>query len=229
MSFRYRSASVLVGIFPYGINPGDRGPLTQVQIEWPDAHFRCSIVHPPRPPHLTASDGLHEWHSGHREFDSRYSLRTSDEALMSRMLNEVVLMHIEHLRRLPGPSPLLVELGHGVLRISKVAALYRVLDLQDFVRTSLELYVQTLLANSEGITFVEPQDAQPLDHVICQICGEEIQSDLVFCRRCKTPHHRECWLYNGRCSVFGCGELNFHVPRQAKRSVPRPADEMPPS
>ncbi len=227
VSFRYRSASVLVGVFPYGIQPGDRGPITQVQIAWPDARFRCSIAHPPRPLRLTAGDGLHPWASGRPEFDTRYSMRTSDRDMMVRVLNEVVLLQIERLRRLPHPSPLLVEIAQGGLRVAKVAALYRDLDLQDFVQTALELYDQTLLAGSEGIEFLAVQDAQPLDRVVCPICGEEIQNDLVFCRACKTPHHRECWLYNGRCSVFACGELNFHVPRQAKRSTKPPPGETP--
>jgi hypothetical protein len=28
--------------------------------------------------------------------------------------------------------------------------------------------------------------------------------DLASCSTCRTPHHGECWLTNGRCSVFGC-------------------------
>ena len=45
-----------------------------------------------------------------------------------------------------------------------------------------------------------------------------LYEELVFCGRCKTPHHRECWLYAGRCSVFGCGETQFRVPQRARRT-----------
>jgi hypothetical protein len=96
--------------------------------------------------------------------------------------------------------------------------------LLEFVRGILELYDQTLLSATEGIEFLDGQVAQPLDHVVCQVCGEEIRDDLVFCRRCKTPHHRDCWLYAGRCSVFACGEIQFLVPRQAARIVKRPPE-----
>jgi hypothetical protein len=217
VSFQYRTVGVLVGVFPHGSEPGQRGPLTQVQIGWPDASFSCLISHPPRPAHLTSHDGLTHWHSGLREFDERYSVRTSDRSLMAGMMNQVVRHRIEQLRRLSRPGPLLVELNRGLLRISKWTALQRVPELFEFVGGSLELYDQMLLSATEGIEFLDGQIAQPLENVTCQVCGEEIIGDLVFCQRCKTPHHRECWLYAGRCSVFGCGEIHFQVPRQAAR------------
>ena len=224
VSFQYRSAGVLVGVFPHGINPGDRGPMTQVQVVWPDAQFRCSVAHPPRPARLTAHDGLLECPSGQREFDERYSIRTSDRPLMSNMMSEVVQRLIEQLRRSPRPGPLLVEVQRGVLRVSKATAIYKTPDLLEFVRVTLELYDQTLLSAAEGIEFLDGQIAQPLGQVVCQICGEEIHDDLVYCRRCKTPHHRDCWLYAGRCSVFACGETQFLVPRQATRITTRPPE-----
>jgi hypothetical protein len=222
VSFQHRSAGVLVGVFSHTSAPGRNGPLTQLQIAWPDARFSCSISHPPRPAGLTVQDGLRSWQSGLQEFDARYSVRTSDRTLMSNMLNGVVQRQIEQLRRLPRSGPLLVELHRGTLCISKWRALHRPQELLEFVRVGLELYDQTLLSATEGIQFLDEPVAQPLQHVICQICGEEITGDLVFCRRCKTPHHRDCWLYAGRCSVFGCGETQFQVPRKAlfTRQIP---------
>jgi hypothetical protein len=173
---------------------------------------------------LTPADGLHPWNSGYVDFDATHSIRTSDTTAMSAILSEVVQMQIARLKRIPRLRPLLIEISRGVLRVSKGDALYRAVDLGDFVRTSLELYDQMLLASSQGIEFLDGQAAQMLEHVVCQVCGEEIHNDLVFCRACKTPHHRECWLYNGRCSVFGCGELNFHVPRRAGKIVRQPPD-----
>ena len=32
----------------------------------------------------------------------------------------------------------------------------------------------------------------------CHVCGQ------VICRKCRTPHHRECWRYNRGCAVYGC-------------------------
>jgi len=35
--------------------------------------------------------------------------------------------------------------------------------------------------------------------------GEAIAAEPLRCERCRTPHHRECWEYTGKCSIFGCG------------------------
>jgi hypothetical protein len=217
VTFRYRSANVLVGVFPQGLHPGCRGPITQLQIDWPDARLHTCIATPPRLATLTNDDGLYESRTGNAEFDMRYSIRTSDPAATAGMLTEVVQQWAERLHRCPQSSPLVIEVQRGLFRIAKSADIRRPLDLQDFVRTGLELYDQALLGVSEGIEFLNDQTAQPLEHVVCSVCGEEIAEDLVFCRRCKTPHHRECWVYAGRCSTFGCGEITFQEPRRGRR------------
>jgi hypothetical protein len=41
----------------------------------------------------------------------------------------------------------------------------------------------------------------------CQICGTAMEERVVYCAKCKTPHHEECWMYNGACSTYGCREI----------------------
>lgn len=42
---------------------------------------------------------------------------------------------------------------------------------------------------------------------VCQVCGASLMSaPIVRCAKCATPHHEDCWKFNGRCSTFGCGE-----------------------
>jgi hypothetical protein len=43
----------------------------------------------------------------------------------------------------------------------------------------------------------------------CQVCGEKMESRVIFCAKCRTPHHEECWSYVGQCSTFGCREIRF--------------------
>jgi len=43
----------------------------------------------------------------------------------------------------------------------------------------------------------------------CQICGAEMKDRRVFCARCRTPHHEDCWRYTGQCSTYGCREIRF--------------------
>ena len=40
---------------------------------------------------------------------------------------------------------------------------------------------------------------------VCRICGTMMVVDRVVCRKCETPHHADCWSYNGGCSTYGCG------------------------
>jgi hypothetical protein len=40
----------------------------------------------------------------------------------------------------------------------------------------------------------------------CLVCAQPITSGRqAFCTTCETPHHLDCWLYNERCALFGCG------------------------
>ncbi len=44
----------------------------------------------------------------------------------------------------------------------------------------------------------------------CQVCGASLgQGAVVYCRRCATPHHEECWTYATECSTFACRERRF--------------------
>ncbi len=40
----------------------------------------------------------------------------------------------------------------------------------------------------------------------CGVCGGPLaEGGLVRCGKCRTPHHADCWAFNGRCSIFACG------------------------
>jgi hypothetical protein len=40
----------------------------------------------------------------------------------------------------------------------------------------------------------------------CLVCAQRITTGRqAFCTACETPHHLDCWLYNERCALFGCG------------------------
>ncbi|HYF00343.1 MAG TPA: RING finger protein, partial [Planctomycetota bacterium] len=43
---------------------------------------------------------------------------------------------------------------------------------------------------------------------VCRICGTALaQGKVVRCAKCATPHHADCWAFNGRCAIFACGEV----------------------
>lgn len=72
-----------------------------------------------------------------------------------------------------------------------------------------------LLQALPGVGIEDPvQLARPtpiaLAESSCQVCGTSMgQPPVVYCVRCRTPHHEECWEYAGRCSTFACQERRY--------------------
>lgn len=44
---------------------------------------------------------------------------------------------------------------------------------------------------------------------LCPYCRCELQEreQVIVCPACRTPHHLECWVDNGRCTTYGCAEV----------------------
>lgn len=78
------------------------------------------------------------------------------------------------------------------------------------VRGFLRHLVVEEAAAIELVSIVAPEQAPR-----CKVCGERVILDRIDCRRCETPHHRDCWEYNGRCAVYACGETRFDTPEGA--------------
>ena len=52
-----------------------------------------------------------------------------------------------------------------------------------------------------------------MKEALCPVCGDDLGSNAVLCRSCLTPHHLQCFTWNGRCSVYGCTEhRTFRAP-----------------
>lgn len=213
----YRSVHVTVEALAQAPQDLGRGLAVRMHLPWPGAAWRAELRYPARPSQAAPYDGLATLPPPAHGMDPRYSLRGTDPRAAAEVFTEVVRWHVEKLRTCPAVSPLCIQLGRGVMTITKVMAIQHGPDLVRFVESALDLYDQALLTRTRGITFVRQESAQVLEQVVCRICGEEIREGLVFCRRCKTPHHRDCWLYAGRCSVFACGETEFQTPQVAER------------
>lgn len=126
-----------------------------------------------------------------------------------KLLSNPVCWQLEELRRHAQTFEVAVNVRRGVMTIKKPCIMTAPQQLDDFVRFSLKLYDQMVLAKAQGIEFVNDQCATVVDDVKCPICSEEIVHDMVVCTRCKTPHCRDCWQYNGQCATFACAETRF--------------------
>ena len=76
-------------------------------------------------------------------------------------------------------------------------------DAETFTTNCLEL-VERFASVTGFRSGVEIKEVAVVEGV-CQVCGTEM-TEAVLCARCRTPHHKECWEYMGRCSTFACGE-----------------------
>jgi hypothetical protein len=50
------------------------------------------------------------------------------------------------------------------------------------------------------------------EDIKCGVCGQSVYFNKVLCSSCDTPHHLDCWEYNGVCSVYGCGSRDYVFP-----------------
>jgi hypothetical protein len=195
------------------------GRCTQIVIDWPDYVFRCEISPQPTEPRPATFWSLPEITIGEPDFDRRFLIRGHDEKDVREFLSEGVRWQIGTLASLFSGRSVYIHIQRGRILIQKPRLIRHYENLEQFVELAFKFYDQVMLTRASGIEFLAANEAQPLGDVICQVCGEEIDSDMVFCRRCKTPHHSDCWHFNGACSVYGCGETKSVKPKIARTSA----------
>lgn len=155
--------------------------------------------------------------TGDRRFDRRFIVYGEPREAVLAALAPSVRSRLTVLAA-AWPQGFRLETGDGVWRVVlrqpevERGRLLRVFD------TVLELFEEASAINGHGIEIV--RSAQLLSSAtVCQICGEPLRIDVVYCRQCQTPHHRDCWKYVGRCSTYACGEKRFRRGKPAPRSA----------
>jgi hypothetical protein len=207
--FQYKGAPVLIDVFSTGGK--NARYYTQVHITWPDYGMRISV----RPEGLLSQVGkflgMEDIEIGAHQFDARYIINGHDPQAVKRLLNAEVQADIERLRRLPQYDDIFFSIHAGRMLVKKRGYLREFPPLERFVTLSLQLFDHTLLTTTEGIEFVQDEQEVDWSESVCQICGEAIGENPVFCTNCHTPHHRDCWEYYGACSTYGCGQTRYRT------------------
>lgn len=77
--------------------------------------------------------------------------------------------------------------------------------------TELEWAARFLRVAIKGRTAIPETAQMKVDAAVgeCQVCLEKMESRVVYCAKCRTPAHEECWSYIGMCSTYGCREIRF--------------------
>jgi hypothetical protein len=154
------------------------------------------------------------------DFRRRWQVLADDGDAMRQLLSDGVRLAIEMLWRQPIPSEMLISLSPGWLVVRKVWHNPRGIDVEGFVERACALSDQLNLAAAAGIEFISGNQPQLLESARCGVCGDGLAHEIVVCRRCNTPHHRECWQYGGGCATYGCGGRECAVPGVAPLARP---------
>jgi hypothetical protein len=209
-----------------GIHAGGgkrRTHYTQIQMPWPDPQLRMEVYLQRGWSRLGYLMGMQDIRIGSPEFDDRYVIKGNDMERIRRLLSGQVQWQTERLRRLLGHGDIYVAVSGGRLLLKKRALIRRFDALLEFTEIALELHKQAILTLADGIEFIEtPVLLETSDALgqtlsaVCQICGDEIAAEVVYCRRCETPHHPDCWHYYGACSTYGCKETRYARPKAGR-------------
>lgn len=195
------------------------GPrYTQLVIDWPDSELDCE-VRPSRLARLRRLFRRSDIRTGVAWFDREFIVRGNNPQRIRELLTGGMQHGLQRLRELRRDRPLHVVFANGQLCIRKRGKLRDYNLLSWFVALGLELYDQALLVERTELKFVAPQPGEERVPV-CKVCGEETLEQTVYCRRCRTPHHRDCWRYFGACSVYACGETRYLTAHQQARQFP---------
>jgi hypothetical protein len=203
-----------------------RGTYNELTLPWPEQATSLELVYDPSSkPNSTDASNLatllaslrSEGNLETREFSRIWQLRKLHPIESRLLLNQTVRAHLESLRRQDNSiTPISLAIHTGLVVIRKKSTVTKIDSIEQFIRVALSIYDQLCVHLEHEIEFLDSAIIAPLEKVDCQICGETIHSGLVYCQRCQTPHHQDCWAYNGTCSIYGCGATEYIKPRIAK-------------
>lgn len=202
--FKYANAWVLIDIHTTFIGAIEEH-YTQIHFHFEEQqNIRCEIYPEDSGARLKKLLGMQDIQVGSPKFDDMYIVQGDDPNSVRELLQPPVRQQIERLRRETSVKDIYVALNRRRLLVKKRIFFKYVAQFRRFVQLALGLYDLALSPEVEGVEFVESSTMPDLADAVCQICGEQLETDIVRCSRCHTPHHGECWKYYGACSTYGC-------------------------
>jgi hypothetical protein len=142
------------------------------------------------------------------EFDRRTRILASDAAVARTIMDSPTRAAMTDLRELLANGHMHFSASASRILVRKRGVIRDLPDLSLFARLCDAVYDRLLRAweRENGIEILEESTA-PEDGQKCQVCYNAISAETrVRCRRCRTPHHPDCWDFNGGCATFACGE-----------------------
>jgi hypothetical protein len=209
--FRHAGSSVVLDVCSTG---GEhRTYYTQLHFRGTQPTVRCEVYPEGMWSRVGKLLGMEDVRIGSPDFDRQYVIKGDDRAALRDLLSPAVQQQVERLRQFLGNGDIYVSFNRHELLVKKRSYIRDYLMLLQFAKLAIDLYDQAMLTFQKGIEFVGGAPPPRVEEAVCQICGEAIGAEAVLCRRCRTPHHEECWKYYGACSTYGCRETHYLRPR----------------
>lgn len=211
VSFNYKNSRVLLSIYESSDSPPQF--FTQLTFTIPPGWSHRIEIFPQRFKDMDVKYlNVDDIQIGDPQFDPRYVIKSNDQAFIKEFLDAPVKNAVEELRGLRGNDKIILSVNSSRMMVRKHSILQDPAEIDRFAEKSLVVY-DRIYHYLQKLTGIEIVDDKPEEGVnpCCQVCGVEIPSDnRIYCRRCKTPHHQECWEFNNAtCSTYACGEKRF--------------------
>lgn len=151
------------------------------------------------PPYVSAGDA---------DFDRDYVVESVPAWIASRVFAPTrraeVIATVRRLEGLEHPS-IDLDGDYLVLEVREYGVDQE--QLMRLVRTAGE-FVGYLL-DSAPLAGIMLEDVRVSSGGECPVCGSAMNEGVIRCEACRTPHHRECWQYMGRCTTYACRGRRF--------------------
>ena len=150
----------------------------------------------------------HDLKIGHPEFDRAWYITGRPESLAGRIFTEErrgqVIESVLRIGALVAPS---IEITRDTLIVRASGVLLGEDEVLAMAQTAIDFvgYLANL-GPEEGIAWVAGGEAEP---GLCPVCATALADAVIFCDKCRTPQHEECWKYIGQCSTYACKGKRF--------------------
>lgn len=151
--------------------------------------------------------------SGSLGFNLSYVIRGGPRERLENLLSGGVRARMHLVQQAAQTKYFTVSLDQGTFRVERKGILLPYGFLERFCESAIYLCDEMIGVLAVGIDFAAPTEVSiDLQDVCCKVCGEGFdvqEAEIVLCRKCQTPHHKDCWQFSGACSVYGCGEKRY--------------------
>lgn len=136
-----------------------------------------------------------------RKENPQFRIVTTDPVWAERRLDSGLLELLKQLR-VTAEAPVRVQMtgDHSTVEVERWLKPLEALEVVRFGDRLVTL--NGARKGDTGITLVESTETP--GGAVCQVCTSAMDGEVVRCLSCRTPHHKDCWEYLGRCSTFGC-------------------------